>query len=257
MIRMNQFDRLETIAQRLIEGAFSRLFHTQLHPADLARHLAVAVEAEQPETGQAESDYIPNYYGITLNPGDYSQLVAGSSVEAEVIRLRNYLTWLIQEADYQPAGPIHVTLDQSDGVRPGKIKIKTRYVNGNGSKHRTKTKEAFFVATNNAGQWRLQFNDQVVSLGEPVIRIGRALDNDVILGDQTVSRYHAQLRWRNGVYHLYPPVPSEVVGEQEKTLRLNPHTTVNAEATIQCALKHGDILTFGSTVLHIVVQDNP
>ena len=40
---MNQFDRLETIAQRLIEGIFSRLFHTQLHPADLARHLAVIV----------------------------------------------------------------------------------------------------------------------------------------------------------------------------------------------------------------------
>ena len=256
MISMNQFDRLETIAQRLIEGIFSRLFHTQLHPADLARHLAVAVETEQPEVSQTESAHIPNYYDITLNPGDYSQLVAGSSVEAEVIRLRNYLTWLIQEANYQPVGPIRVMLEKSDAVRPGKVKIKTRYVNGNDGKHRTKTKEAFFVVTHNAGQWALQFDDQTVSLGEPVIRIGRALDNDVILGDQTVSRYHAQLRWRNGIYHLYPPVQPEVVSEQEKTLRLNPHTTVNAEATAQCALKHGDVLTFGSTVLHIIVQDN-
>ncbi|MCB0165640.1 MAG: DUF3662 domain-containing protein [Anaerolineae bacterium] len=257
MTSMNQFDRLETIAQRLIEGAFSRLFHTQLHPADLARYLAIAIESEPPETGQSEADHIPNFYGVILNPGDYNQLVAGSSVEAEATRLRNYLTWLIQEADYQPAGPIHVTLEPSDGVRPGKVKVKTRYVNGNGSKHRTKTKEAFFVSTTNAGHWLLQFEDNVVSLGEPVLRIGRALDNDIILTDQTVSRYHAQLRWRNGGYHLYPPVPPEVVGEQDKTLRLDPRTTVNAEAATQGALKHGDVLTFGSTVLHIVVQDNP
>lgn len=257
MVSMNQFDRLETIAQRLIEGVFSRLFHTQLHPADLARHLAIVIENEQPEAGQNEADHIPNFYGITLNSGDYAQLVASSSVDTEVTRLRNYLTWLIQEADYQPAGPIHVTLEKSDRIRPGKIKVKTRYVNGNGSKHRTKTKEAFFVATSNAGLWELRFADQTVTLGEPVIRIGRALDNDVILSDQTVSRYHAQLRWRNGVYHLYPPVQPEVVSEQEKTLRLDPHTTVNTKATTQCALKHGDILTFGSTVLHIIVQENP
>jgi pSer/pThr/pTyr-binding forkhead associated (FHA) protein len=35
-----------------------------------------------------------------------------------------------------------------------------------------------------------------------VVRLGRALSNDVILDDRRISRSHAQLRWRAGSYHL-------------------------------------------------------
>ncbi len=35
-----------------------------------------------------------------------------------------------------------------------------------------------------------------------MIRVGRALGNDVILDDRHISRRHAQLRWRAGTYHL-------------------------------------------------------
>ena len=74
-------------------------------------------------------------------------------------------------------------------------------------KERTQTKEALRLATGSqrASRWTLHIESRRLSLGEPVINIGRALDNDVILDDSTVSRHHAQLRWRQGQYFIYPP----------------------------------------------------
>ena len=107
-----------------------------------------------------------------------------------------------------------------------------------------------------ARRWLLRIGVQEVPLGEPVLRIGRALDNDIVLSDQTVSRYHAQLRWRDGCYHLYPPVSPDVITEQEKTIRLDSPTTVNAQSVTHCPLSHGDMVTLGSTVMHVVVQSD-
>jgi predicted component of type VI protein secretion system len=36
-----------------------------------------------------------------------------------------------------------------------------------------------------------------------VVRIGRAADNDVVIGNQRVSRYHAQLRWVESSWLVY------------------------------------------------------
>lgn len=254
---MNQFDRLEIIAQRLIEGAFSRLFQTQLHPADLARRLARAVDDDHQEAIRNGLQLLPNFYRVTLSPGDYAKLVSGSTVEAETARLRRYLIRLIEEVNGRPVGPIEVTLDRSSAVRPGKVRVNSRHANGNGSKSRTKTEEAYRVIEEKAGRWRLRYNATEIQLGEPVLRIGRALDNDIVLNDQTVSRYHAQLRWRGDKYYLYPPVPSGVVTEQKEMAHFLPPTFVNARPEFRCPLKDGDVITLGDTVLRMIVQSNP
>lgn len=44
---------------------------------------------------------------------------------------------------------------------------------------------------------------QHVPLHRPVVRIGRRVDNDIVLDSSTVSRYHAQLQWRDNGYVLF------------------------------------------------------
>ncbi len=76
----------------------------------------------------------------------------------------------------------------------------------NGARNRTKTKEALIVTAPQAAQrWILKLGRWSIRLGQPVINIGRAPDNDVVLGDASVMPHHAQLRWREGRYYLYPP----------------------------------------------------
>jgi pSer/pThr/pTyr-binding forkhead associated (FHA) protein len=36
-----------------------------------------------------------------------------------------------------------------------------------------------------------------------IVRVGRAADNDVAIGNQRVSRYHAQLRWIESSWLVY------------------------------------------------------
>jgi pSer/pThr/pTyr-binding forkhead associated (FHA) protein len=43
---------------------------------------------------------------------------------------------------------------------------------------------------------------EVVDLTKNIVTIGRALDNDIVLQNQTVSRYHAYLQWSGETYQL-------------------------------------------------------
>jgi hypothetical protein len=128
----------------------------------------------------------------------------------------------------------------------------------------TDTRESLNLGVNHlAGQWLLQLADRQVRLGEPVLTIGRAMDNDIILSDPTVSRYHAQLRWREGGYHLYPPavtslekIESPASGQAKQPQLSAPHTTVNRRPVVQCALHPGDVITLGETTVK-VLRDKP
>ncbi len=110
---MNQFDRLEKLAQDLIEEPFQRLFPAHVRLADLAEHLLAAVEKHR----QHENGAGLYHYRIMVNPVDYAGLVAASGCEALETEFYAYLTDL--------TGPLRVTLIKNDTVKPGQVVIKT------------------------------------------------------------------------------------------------------------------------------------
>jgi len=109
-----------------------------------------------------------------------------------------------------------------------------------------------------AKRWALRIDGRRLALGEPVVNVGRALDNDIVLAASTVSRYHAQLRWRNGRYYLCPPQPfTDPQAEPTRRLASAPYTRVNGRAVSsddQYALAPGDALEFGQIGAMIEVQ---
>jgi hypothetical protein len=123
------------------------------------------------------------------------------------------------------------------------------------------TKEVLALAHNDmAARWLLRLEDRQIRMGEPVVNIGRALDNDVVISDPTVSRYHAQLRWREGRYHLYPPERTPLdaqveAGKTKETKRLPARTTVNQKKLDRCPLNPGDLLTLGETKIEIILTE--
>jgi pSer/pThr/pTyr-binding forkhead associated (FHA) protein len=77
---------------------------------------------------------------------------------------------------------------------------------------------------------------RAVSLERPVTAIGRKSDNHIVIKNQHVSRYHAQIRNIKGRY---------LVMDLESTVG----TSVNGKKVSQAFLKEGDVISVGGTPL--------
>ena len=85
--------------------------------------------------------------------------------------------------------------------------------------------------------------DRVVFLDQPVVNIGRNKDNHVVIDDQHVSRFHAQIRNIQKRFVLF---------DLESTVG----TSVNGKTIKQKFLEPGDVISVGGVPL-IFGQGNP
>jgi pSer/pThr/pTyr-binding forkhead associated (FHA) protein len=76
-------------------------------------------------------------------------------------------------------------------------------------------------------------DNQIVFLDKIVTRIGRSLDNDVVIRNMNVSRYHAQIRYEGGSCVLY---------DLSSTLG----TFVGEQKIDRWVLKSGDVFTLAN-----------
>jgi hypothetical protein len=199
MQAVNGLDHFEALAEQLVEGTFERLFRARLHPSDVARRLARALE-DGCLTSDGGQPLLPNQYWVFLNPDDFDALDAGGeALRAGLIR---YLQRLAEEAGVRFGGRLSVALHPIANVAVGQVDVRAAHVSDPRRSDDTHEVEAAARSVPEAGRWSLKLAERVFSLGEPVVRLGRALSNDVILDDPRVSRRHAQLRWRAETYHL-------------------------------------------------------
>ena len=89
----------------------------------------------------------------------------------------------------------------------------------------------------------LIINRQMVPLVKPAIRIGRQLENDIVLHEEFVSRFHAEIRLENGKY---------ILQDQEST----GGTFVNGRKIDRCVLNSGDLITIATIQMMFVNNDS-
>ncbi len=76
-----------------------------------------------------------------------------------------------------------------------------------------------------------------IALTSPLVRIGRALDNDIVLDDPRVSRHHLLLRWQ-----------ADLARFLAVDLNSSGGTLLNSHTIQQCPLEAGDVLLLGGSV---------
>jgi pSer/pThr/pTyr-binding forkhead associated (FHA) protein len=64
--------------------------------------------------------------------------------------------------------------------------------------------------------------EESYQLLDPDTRIGRSEDNDIVLGDKAISRRHALIRYKDGVFLLYD-VGASVAIEVNHVIVREPH----------------------------------
>lgn len=251
---------VERWIEQLVEEPFVRLFAGRLLPHDVAHHLVQALEDGE-EVAPDGTSVVPGRYEIALNPADLTaleyhhpnlerHLAAALAVLVERLNLRTTETpgvTLVADPDL-PAREVRITPASTEGAEADAESTSDR------GQPRDQTQDLDPQRLNQALQ---QYEDeprrirayliiqgqQTVDLTKPIVRLGRALDNDVILEERHVSRHHALLRRRYGRYIL-------------QDLDSSGGTTVNGFSVQEIVLRPGDLISLSGVDL-IYAESEP
>ncbi len=201
------FDRVERLLERVLEAPTRRLFRTRLQPVELARALGRSMEAGA--LVGPNGLVVPNHYTVTLHPTDYDAFASWrQSLErdlgrfvAQRARSRGWScpSMPVVQIVSDPAVPLGrpVVRGQARDVEAGARDVEPLQaaagleqtavlaVPGGPAEGR---------AASSGKPWLELADGRRVRLDAPTVRLGRAPDNDVVLDDPSVSRYHASIR---------------------------------------------------------------
>ena len=242
---MSKIARFEALAEWLVEGTFARLFAGRLRPMEVATHLTRAMEDYQVLAADG-TPQAPTHYWVYLHPEDCAA-VAGQqpALEAE-------LAHHVAELAAQAGLALHVTpvvrVVAGEGMAPRQVRVDARWIPEEASGvEKTREmepgeEEAAAAIAPQGRPFLVLEGRRHVNLLQPVISIGRALDNDMVIEDARVSRHHAQLRLRYGRYVLYD------LGSSGGTL-------INGYPVEECVLHSGDVVSFAG--VQVIYGEDP
>lgn len=233
-MKQNGISRLERLVRETVEGSFGRLFGGRLEPMDVATQLVHAMEDSSSDAGTTNS------YIVVLHPSDYGNLLGQNPNLAEDLSIA---AWKLgrRYGLSLSTRPI-ITIEENETCRrhafqisgkeePGSLELDTTQVVDRGSfadkaLSDLKALDAFLVVQ----------GKRHVALDKPLVTIGRRPDNDIVLDSGSVSRQHAQVRWRFDRFILYD------VSNRRRT-------KVNGEAISERILRPGDVIALSDALL--------
>ena len=196
MVR-NRFSRFETFARRLVEGSIGRLIGDEALTLQIATRLIQALEDSQ------RQDASPTGYLIALNPADLRSRT--HEIPELESRLAKYVSTMDRHGESGKGKRVVIRLVPDETMRPGNVGVEASYERPAGGTtgvlnhddevtiRQLRLLDAFLIVNG-----RRHF-----ALDKPLIRIGRRVDNDVIIDSPAVSRQHAHIRWRHGRFIIY------------------------------------------------------
>ena len=242
---MRGVQRLESWIARLVEEPFVRLFAGRLLPQDVATHLVRAMEDGERVASDGVPE-VPGRYRIALHPEDLAALRRQHPHVEEA--LVTALTELV--------GHMHVRLRRAPSiVLVGDAQVPLHSVQFrpiesppevSGATRDLNLRRLRDPATDEAGQdhaYLIVQGRRVFDLTEPLVRLGRALDNDLILEEGAISRHHARLQLRHGRHVL-------------QDLESTAGTYVNGQPVQETVLHPGDLISLADVELLYIAQNH-
>jgi hypothetical protein len=250
---MGILSRVEAFLERFLEAPAGRL-GASIQPVSLAKRIERAMDTNK--TYGDAGVIVPNHYDLHLHPSDYAAFDSyRGSLEDD---LAHGVLARARHERYTLVARPRVTLLADEATRRGEIRVGANVVDERGGRVRDaepmpaspdtmvyarpggeqtpdSARRAYLMVSTRGGR-PVQFD-----LGGPLIGIGRASDNDVIVDDPMVSRHHCQLKLQHGAYGF-------------TDLGSRNGSTVNGQPVTQIALGPGDIIRIGDTQIEFQVR---
>lgn len=207
---MNLLKSVETTIANLVEGAFGRVFRSEVRPMEIARKLAREMDAHR--TVSVSRVYVPNEFAVWLSPEDRERY---EGVEHEVIdELCAYLLEHARRENLILASPPEVAFHTDERLTLGEFGIQARLVRhedhseerpvrrGGEDEHghtmiystSARLRGPVQEAQRRTPRALLQVGGRRLLVPPAGGVIGRSRDCEVVLDDTGVSRRHAELR---------------------------------------------------------------
>lgn len=232
-----QLARFEANIERLVERTFANFFGKKVRAADIALQLARALETyAQPSQDGDTRAFAPDYYVISLNPLIHTHLVESQPNITNI--LSQHLIMLATQAGYRLRNAPIVEFITDRAIDRGHLRVHAEHTDR--PENSTAAMQQVEIPTGHDRRELVAYllvNDaRTVPLAGDFINIGRARDNEIVIDDAHVSRYHLQIRRRFGIYILFD-------------VRSQGSTTVNDVVVKEHQLQPGDVIRIGHTQL--------
>lgn len=233
MAKKTPLSKFESLAQGLIEGSLGRLLGGSITPADIAARLTRVMEDSR------LNGVVADTYHIRLNPADYDPLL---QMYPELAHdLETLVFNLAREAQLMLKAEPRVTLRADTAVKRLEIIIQAlRQKNGPETtqlRAENAIPQEILEAIMTLDAYLVVDGRHHLPLDRPILNLGRRTENDIVLDAATVSRRHAQIRWRYGHFVLYD------------LSHRNGRTRVNGQPVHECVLHAGDIISLSEVKL--------
>jgi hypothetical protein len=236
---MNALQRFEGWVNQTVEGRVGSLLGAHVQPVDLAKRLADCMEDHR--AVGAGRVFVPNVYRVYLAPATLSGFTAYvTALEAE---LAAFLTARAAERNFHTVGRVQVTLLADSTLRAERIRaegdlVDSQQLSATPGAQMTRPMTAAAAAPTGTALCLLVGARCVPLAGEGPVALGRALDNDVILDDTSVSRHHARFVARVGYWLL------EDLGSKHGTF-------VNNRRVASAPVRAGDRIRLGAARVEV------
>ncbi len=203
---MNPIARVEHACARFVEDAFARVFPSDLEPAQVGRKLVAVMQATPGDL-----------YLVRVHPADYARFEA----DRDFLEAR----WSALLRDAVPAGRV-------SGVPRALLHEDARIVAGS----------VVIEAVSDDGRPALvlERSDGLRAALRDGLRLGRAEDNDIVLPDRRVSRYHARVVADGARFRI-------------EDLQSSNGTYLDGRPVANDALDPGSTVTLGDTHLRVTL----
>ena len=234
--------RIERLLEDAVEGTSRRLFRAQLQPVELAKAASRAMQAQQ--VVGPDGPEVPNVYRILLNPADYDRFAPyRHTLEGKILA---YLERFAADRGLQPVAGWRVELVSDPSIRSRAIAVEAAMSDFGeelGRPHAPPdvpegTLAARPVAATAASAALVAEDGRRFTLREGTTTIGRALDNDVVIADARVSRYHAEVSRVGRDYVV-------------RDLGSTNGTAVAGRRATEQPIRHGDRISIGGYTLSV------
>lgn len=184
---MGVLDRFERRVERAVNGAFAKVFRSEVQPVELASALRRETDTSA-QVISRDRTLVPNAFTIALGPEDHDKVQSWDETLSE--ELADAVTEHARQQRYAFLGPVSVAFERDEELDTGVFRVRSARVKG-----------SIAPATAAAATPEhpvLDVDGSRYQLTGTTTVVGRGGEADVVVDDPGVSRRHVEVRVSGG-----------------------------------------------------------